>query len=333
MRHELTGQEIIRAGRSYETRDVWERAREFARALYGPAATTVTYSQTQFSEEDHRLSTLQLLAFDASGQLLPYDFASPWWAGQQQLPADATTRAAELAREDLARGLGAGFPDATRDALRQFAEELLGVETLHSWLTWFARNESETLTWMFDLTTPPPVAYASMTDETGAALAVSEIIAAGAEREALARWSGVREYVHALYGERAVRADVSAFSRYNDSTYDRDIKLDVFGAAGTRLFYDLRLPWWQRFAFSEQEIATYAREHDPDEPTSAEYDSAYGYEVDTRAGGEIERLATVLLGADFIETRSQWDTDTSSYDLTRAPELRFPRLWTEDADR
>jgi hypothetical protein len=326
MRHELSSQEIIHAGQAHATRDAWERAREFTWALYDPSAARVTYSQTTVQEGDHRLRTMQLLAFDGAGSLLPYDFSAPWW-GRRDLPEYMLASAWELTQDDLSRGLGGGFPDGIREELRAFAEECLGVETLH---TWRARIEGEMPTWMFDLTAPPALPYAAIVDDAGASLTGGEVVAAGREREALVRWTGTRDYVHALYGEHAVRTDVTAFSRYNDFTYDRDIRLDVFDAAGARLFYDLRLPWWERFAFTEQEIAAYAEEHDAAEAPDTEYDMARGYEVDVRARDEIERLATLLLGVDFIATRSPWDSDTTSYDLTRPPELRFPRLWVEE---
>lgn len=338
MRHELTAQEIIRAGRAYETRAKWAQAREFTTALYGSSAATVTYSLTTFPEDDHSLSTLQLLVFDADGILMPYDFTAPWWAGRD-VPQSVLASAQNLAREDLAGGLGSGFPEVIRDEMRAFAEEQLDVETLHTWLgwneskmlhTWFGWNEGETVTWMFDLTTPPSVPYARVADHTGTTLAGQDIIAAGLERDTLARWSGARQYVHTLYGERAVRADVIAFSRYNDNTYDRDIRINVFDADDARLFYDLRLPWWERFALSEEEIVQYEREHDPNQAEDTEYDSANSFDTEDQAHIEIERMATLLLGAEFIDTRNPWDTDMSSYDLTRAPALRFPQLWAED---
>lgn len=328
MRPALTSQEIIRAGQAYETREVWEHACTFTWALYGSSAVRVTYSQTTFPEDDHLLRTLQVLAFDAAGGLVSYDYTAPWWAGRKWLDV-VLASGTDLTRVDLAGGPGNGYPEDLRDELRAFAEEHLRVETLH---TWHGGDESETLTWMFDLTKPPAILYAKVTDKMGAALASQDIVAAGRERTALARWEGARDYVHTLYGEHAVRADVSMFSRYNDNTYDRDIRFDVIDATGTRLFYDLRLPWWHRFAFSEQEIADYLAEHDPDQAVDPEYDSAYGYLINERARGEIERLATLLLGAEFIDTRHPWDTDTFSYDLTHAPVLRFPELWTEDSD-
>ncbi len=242
------------------------------------------------------------------------------------MPESVLESARERTLDDVARGLGSSFPDSLRDDLRAFAEERLGVETLHIWPA--AEDESETLTWMFELSTPPPVPFAQIAGETGQVLSGEALVAAGLEREELARWGGVREYVHTLYGEQAVRAEVSAFSRYNDNTYDRDVLIDVFDAAGTRQFYDLHLPWWERFAFSEQEIASYVAEQDPDAPGDGEYDVARSYEVDARARADIERLATVLLGADFIGTRNPLNTDTSSYDLAHQPALRFPRLWT-----
>ncbi|HEV8191469.1 MAG TPA: hypothetical protein VGP82_08280 [Ktedonobacterales bacterium] len=328
MRHELTSQEIIRAGRAHETYAKWVRAREFTMALYGPSATSMTYSQTTFPEDDHRLRTTQLLVFDADGHLTPYDFAAPWWAGRD-VPQGVLASAQNVAQEDLAGGLGSGFSEAIRDELRAFAEEQLGVETLHTWLGW---NESETLTWMFDLTRPPSMPYAKIADEAGMLLSGQDIIVAGRERDTLARWSGARQYVYTLYGERAVKANVIAFSRYNDNTYDRDIRLTVFDAAGVRLFYDLRLPWWERFGLSEEEIAWYDEEHDPNQAEDTEYDSANSFDREDQVYIEIERLATLLLGAEFIDTRNPWDTDTFSYDLTHAPEQHFPQLWTQDGD-
>lgn len=326
MRHELTAPEIIRAGRAYETRKAWERARDFAVALYGASVTSVTYSQTAFPEEDHRLRTIQLLAFDTAGRLMTYNFAASWWAGRD-LPTDVLANAVKVMQDDLARGLGSGFPDAIRDELRDFAEEHLGVETLHTWLGW---NESETLTWIFDLTSSPSILHARITDQTGTILASQDIIVAGVERDALARWSGARQYVHTLYGKRAVRADVIAFSRYNDNTFDRDIRLNVFDANGTRLFYDLRQPWWEQFGLSTEEIVQYEKGQDPNQAEDTEYDSANSFDSGDQVYAEIERMATLLLGAEFIATRNSWDTDTSSYDLSRAPELRFPLLWAED---
>lgn len=326
MRRALTSQEIISAGESGETRVAWERARAFTAALYGPSAARVTYSQTTVPEDDHHLRTVQLLAFDASGHLMSYDYTAPWWVEHMGLGV-VLVSGQDPTSVDLAKELGHGLPEELRDELRASAEERLGVETLH---TWRGRDESEMLTWMFDLTKTPAVPYATITDQAGVTLASQDIVAAGRERTALARWQGAREYVHTLYGERAVRADVIAFSRYNDNTYDRDIRLDVFDTTGTRLFYDLRLPWWERFAFSEADIAKYIAEHDPEQPVDTEYDVA---SVDDElAQGEIQWLATLLLGAEFFDTRRPWDTDTVSYDLTQAPVLRFPVLWTEDSD-
>jgi hypothetical protein len=329
VRHELSAEEIIRAGRAYETRATWGHAREFTWALYGRAVARVTYSQTTVREGDHRLRTTQTLAFDAAGCLLPYDFGAAWWA-ERDLPEYILASAWELTQDDLARGLGGGFPDEIRDALRAFAAERLGVETLHTWL---GSNESETLTWMFDLTTPPPFPYTKIADDAGATLSGEDVIAEARRHEANARWTCVREYVRTLYGERAARADVIMFSRYNDFTYDRDVRLEVVDATGTRLFYDLRLPWWTQFAFSEAEIAQYIEQHDPaKEHDEREVDAAYSYDVHNRAQDQIERLATRLLGADFIATRNPWDSDTVSYDLTHPPEVRFPRLWAASED-
>jgi hypothetical protein len=328
MRRALTAEEVIRAGQAYETRAAWERARTFTSALYGSVAARVTYSQSTFPEDDHHLRTVQLLVFDTSGRLMSYDYAAPWWIGRKELDV-VLASGQDLTRVDLTEGLGYGFPEDLRDELRAFAEVQLDIETLH---TWRGRDESETLTWMFDLAKTPAVPYATITDQAGVTLTSQDIVESGHERATLARWKGAHDYVHTLYGERAVRADVIAFSRYNDNTYDRDIRLDVFDATGTRLFYDLRLPWWERYAFSEADIAHYIAEHDPEEPADPEYDSAYGSVMDEQTGGEIERLATLLLGAEFIATRQPRDTDTLSYDLTHAPALRFPELWTEEGD-
>jgi hypothetical protein len=326
MQRALTSQEIISAGEAGETRAAWERARTFTAALFGPSAARVTYSQTTVPQDDHHLRTVQLLAFDASGRLLSYDYTAPWWV-EQTRPGVVLASGQNPTPVDLVSELGHGLPEDLQGELRAFAEEYLGVETLH---TWRGRDESETLTWMFDLTKTPAVPYATITDQTGVTLASQDIVAAGRERTALARWQGAREYVHTLYGERAVRADVIAFSRYNDNTYDRDIRLDVFDATGTRLFYDLRLPWWERFTFSDADIAQYSAEHDPEQPVDTEYDAAAVNDELTQ--GEIEWLATLLLGAAFFATRRPWDTDMVTYDLTQAPILRFPVLWTEDGD-
>jgi hypothetical protein len=269
---------------------------------------------------------VQLLTFDSSGRLMSYEYTTPWWAGRKGLD-EILASGQDLMRVDLAGGLGEGFPADLQRELRTFAEEQLGVESLH---TWRGPDESETLTWMFDLATTPAVPYPTITDQAGVILSGQEIILAGQEYTALARWQGARDYVHTLYGERAVRADVIAFSRYNDNTYDRDLRLDVFDATGTRLFYDLHLPWWERFAFSEAYIDEYIAEHDPNQPAETEFDSAsLG---DEPAQAEIEWLATLLLGAEFFETRRPWDTDTLTYDLTHPPALRFPELWAEDGD-
>ena len=326
MQRALTAQEIISAGEAGETRAAWERARTFTAALYGSSAARVTYSQTTLPQDDHHLRTVQLLAFDASGRLLSYDYTAPWWV-EHTGPGVVLATGRDLTAADPARGLGDGFPEDLQGELRAFAEEVLGVETLH---TWRGTDESETLTWMFDLTKPPAVPYATITDQAGVTLASHDIVAAGRERTALARWQGALDYVYTLYGERAVRADVIAFSRYNDNTYDRDIRLDVFGATSIRLFYDLRLPWWERFTFSEADIAHYDAEHDPNESVGTEYDAASL--DDELAQGEIEWLATLLLGAEFFDTRLPWDTDIVSYDLTHAPALRFSELWTDDGD-
>lgn len=330
---ELTSREIIRAGHAYEACRTWERARAFAWALYGPSAAHLTYSQTTFPEQDHRLHTVQALAFDSARRLMPYDFTATWWSAHD-LPAEALTRAWDLTRDDLAVGLGSAFPKTLRDDLRAFAEESLGVETFHTWLRW---NETDTLTWMFDLLTPPPLPYVEIASDSGVPLTNQDIIAAGLEREELIHWSGVRKYVRTLYGERAAKANVIKFSRYNDNTYDRDIRLDVFGADGSRLFFDLRLPWWERFAFSEQNIAKYAKysakyieEHDSNGTAGTEEDPAFDWESIHPEDGAIQRLATELLGADFIETGGEWAADTSCYDLTQPPPLRFPRLWAQD---
>jgi hypothetical protein len=167
-------------------------------------------------------------------------------------------------------------------------------------------------------------------DSAGIPLASADIIAASQERMQFARWAGAREYVHTLYGQRAARAEVNMFSRYNDSTYDREMSVDVYDPTGRHLVYDLRLPWWQRFGFSEEEIARYTGEHYPAPEPHSEYETAYSYEVNSRAQGEMQRLATMLLGADFIATRNEQDADTVGYDLTQQPLLRYPHLWTRD---
>src|SRR5215469_17470693 len=141
MRRVLTAPEIIRAGTAGETRAAWERALTFTSALYGFAAARVMYSQTTVPEDDHHLRTLQLLAFDASGRLMSYDYTAPWWAGRKGRD-EVLASGQDLTRVDLARGLGSGYPEELRDELRTFAEDHLGVETLH---TWRAREESETL--------------------------------------------------------------------------------------------------------------------------------------------------------------------------------------------
>jgi hypothetical protein len=327
MQRALTSQEIISAGEARETRAAWERARTFTAALYGSSAARVTYSQTTLPKDDHHLRTVQLLAFDASGRPLAYDYTAPWWV-EHAGPGVVLASGQDPTPVYLARELGHGLPEALQSELRAFAEEYLGVETLHTWRARF--EESVMLTWMFDLTKTPVLPYAAITDQAGATLAGEDIVAAGQERTALARWQGARDYVYTLYGERAVRANVIAFSRYNDNTYDRDIRLDVFDATGTRLFYDLHLPWWERFSFSEADIANYIAEHDPKQSADAEYDAAAVYDEDDLVQGEIEWLATLLLGAEFFDTRHPWDTDTLSYDLTRPPALRFPELWAED---
>src|SRR5260221_7628857 len=129
MRRVLTSQEISRAGQTHETRAAWERARTFTSALYGASAARVTYSQSTFPEDDHHLRTLQVLAFDASGRLVSYDYTTPWWVGRKWLDV-VLASGQDFTRIDLAGGLGSGFPEDLRDELRAFAEEHLGVETL-----------------------------------------------------------------------------------------------------------------------------------------------------------------------------------------------------------
>src|SRR5215467_10648390 len=145
MRRELTSQEIIGAGQAGETRAAWERARVFTSGLYGSSAARVMYSGTTVPQDDHLLRTVQLLAFDVSGRLMSYDFTAPWWAGRKELEI-ALASGQDLTQVDPARGLGDEFPGDLRAELRAFAEEQLGVETLHTWRGW---GENETLTWMF----------------------------------------------------------------------------------------------------------------------------------------------------------------------------------------
>lgn len=325
MRRELIPDEIIRAGRAAEAHHKWEHVRVFARSLYGSMAARMTYSQTTFPEQDHRLRTMLALVFDADGGLIPYDFTTPWWAAHA-LPDDAQANTWDLTRGDLTRGLGGSFPDHLRDDLRAFAEDSLGIETLHTWLR---DDESETLTWTFDLQIPPPPPYTHLFDDAGALLSQSDVIAAGRERERRMHWTGAATYVHALYGERAVRVEVFAFSRYNDNTYDHSIRLDVLDANGQRLFYDLRLPWWERFALTEQDIVLYADEHNPLDAVDEDYEPAYG-SVTENVVGDIERFAMESLGAEFGETNDPWAPDSVAYDLTQPPPLLFPHVWIDD---
>lgn len=325
MRRELSPDEIIRAGRASETHHKWEPACAFARALYGPTAARMTYSQTTFPEQDHQLRTILALVFDAAGEMIPYDFTTSWWAAHS-LPDDTQASAWELTRSDLTRGLGSSLPGHLRGDLRAFAEDSLGIETLHTWL---GDDESETLTWTFDLLTPPPCPYINLFDNVGAPLSPSDLIVAGVERERHVHWERAATYVHALYGGRAARVDVIAFSRYNDNTYDHDIRLDVFDVNDQRLFYDLRLPWWERFALTEQDIAQYAKEHDPLAPVDDDYEAAYG-SATANAESDIQRLAMELLGAEFGQTNDPWASDRATYDLTQPPALRFSHVWIDD---
>lgn len=332
-RRELSSQEIIRAGQAQETRDAWEHARAFAWALYGSSALRLTYSQIVVPEGDHHMRLVQALALDATGGLVPYDFTGPWWAAHD-LPAPLLTNAWKLTQDDLAHGLGSGFPAALGAALRAFAEERLGIETLHTWES--QSEESETLTWTFDLAAPPTLPYAEIMTADAIPLSPTDIIAAGQEHASYRRWAGAQTYVRTLYGGRAAEVHVTTFSSYNDNTYDNSIKLGVFDADGTRLPYDLRLPWWGRFALSEQQIADYASDPQSAYTDVPEYDLLFDLacrlDMDVEALADIERLATDLLGVDFIQTLTPWDSDTVRYDLSRPPQQRFPRLWAnEDA--
>lgn len=324
MERELSAPEIIAAGETYETYDAWERAQTFARAVYGPRAFRLTYSQTAFPEYDHHVRTLQALAFDSAGKLLPYHFATAWWAslGEDEPVGGRYKRM----RNDLASGLGASLKEPAREALRAYAEETLGVETLR---TWADTGGSETLTWMFDFSAPPPPPTGQIIDGAGTKLAPAEVITAGKERAAYQRWQGAHEYVTSLYGERAVRADVIAFSRYNDNTYDRDMRLEVFDANDTRIAFDLRGAWWRRFAPTEDEIAQYEAAHEERKQWEDEYDSAFD-DAPEAASAEIARMRRELLGFEDLESSTLWDSDVQSYDLTATPTLRYPRLWLRE---
>src|SRR5262249_14698618 len=256
MRRELTTDEIIRAGRAYAARRAWEQARTFAQALYGQTAASISYSEPLLPEEDHRLSPIVVLTFGRAGTLLPYDFSTRWRA-RYAVPEEARRAADAVTSEGVMGGLGGGLPQEIRDGLRAFAEECLGVETLHTWRT---DEVGEARSWMFDLTTMPPAVFAELVDDTGEVLTAQDVVAAGIEREALARWAGAREYVRTLYGEDAIRADVVMYSSYNDETYNRRMQFQAYDREGARLFFNLRLPWWDQFEFSDAQVARYIEE-------------------------------------------------------------------------
>jgi hypothetical protein len=325
MERELSAQEIIVTGEDYETYDAWERAQTFARAVYGPRAARLTYSQTAFPEHDHHVRTLQALAFDSAGKLLPYHFATAWWAS---LGVDEPVGGRyKRMRSDLASGLGASLKEPARVALRAFAEETLGVETLR---TWADTSGGETLTWMFDFFATPPLPTGQIIDDAGRKLVPADVIVAGKERAAYQRWQGAHEYVMSLYGERAARAEVIAFSRYNDSTYDRDMRLEVYDANETRIAFDLRGAWWLRFAPTEDEIARYAASHVEQKQWGGEYDPAFD-DAPEAANAEIARMREELLGFENLESSTMWDADVQIYDLATPPTLCYPRLWLREA--
>src|SRR5260370_6173356 len=110
------------------------------------------------------------------------------------MPESVLESARERTLDDVARGLGSSFPDSLRDDLRAFAEERLGVETLHIWPA--AEDESETLTWMFELSTPPPVPFAQIAGETGQVLSGEALVPAGMEPDVRVPWGGRRDDVH-----------------------------------------------------------------------------------------------------------------------------------------
>lgn len=324
MRRQLASSEIIQLGREHEVRRFWTQARAVATALFGPRASRATISWIEVPEGDHQLHVPQCIVTEARGDLLPYDFTRHWWAPFALTPAQIA-RLGEAHRADIVHGLGSAFDPPIRDALRSFIEEQLEIETLHRW----DNDEAAALTWTLDFDATPILHFMEVITASGPRNPQA-LIRLGREHEARVRWQGVREYVQTLYGPQAVMAKIIFYSRYNDFTYDRDLALEVSDGAGQRIYYDLRQPWWQRFHFTDSQIAGYAERHQNlKEPRYLEYDAANDELIDRTSTLLIEDLAMRLLGAEFIATRRAWDNDEATYDLRQPPPVGQAEIWAE----
>ncbi len=326
MPRQLTPTDIIHIGYQYEVHAYWGQVRVVAMALFGARVAGVTIAQVDVPVEGHVLRGVQIVATDAAGLVLHYDFTTPWWV--PHLPTRQRARYATAHLADLAASVGSAFPPNLREALQALCEERLGMEFLQQWEDHVPR------TWMFDCRTPPPVATQPITTAAGEALAADALIAVGREHAAYQRWAQMYDYVRTLYDPRATTAKVIFFSRYNDSTYDSDVRLEVRDAEGQRLYYDLHLPWWRRYGFSDAFIAAYDEAHQQEPETWFGYEENDAAELDyyedvdtTTPQRDVRRLAELWLNANFIETPTRLDEDAADYDLSNAPPLTYPPLW------
>jgi hypothetical protein len=322
---ELTPDDIIFQGKVQGAQQTWQRLHDIAVALYGSSARFVTCSQVTVSGGEQTLMQgPELIVCDATHHALPFDPSASWWQTQdhQMMQNDQWQQA------HLDVPLGASLPEPLHTSLQAYAEAMLGVEFIQAW------ESTPPLVVTADLASPPTLPFRVVQTDAGQLLDARAMIQAGHDWERYRTWARVREYVQMLYGPHAVRMAITTLWVYNDSSYDERPVFQVLDADERQIPYDLTLPWWQRFAFTPDEIAAYAVEHPqkaPGERETIDYEGA-SWEDTTERSTEAVNTALNLLRSDLlgIEFREIWENESpemTEYDLLTPPPLRYPSLF------
>jgi hypothetical protein len=155
---ELTSDEIIQLGQEVENYRRWQGVCEYVEALYGPRShqvTISTMSEYNDSSYDERVS---ILVTDRDGELLPPDFALPWWSQFalvpkriQEYPEDKSGAVDSFYGIDGREGVHDG--GTAYAAVKALVTEKLGLEFLEHW------QPHDPVTYTFVVDTPPAVSH------------------------------------------------------------------------------------------------------------------------------------------------------------------------------
>jgi hypothetical protein len=158
-------------------------------------------------------------------------------------------------------------------------------------------------------------------------LTADEIMRLAREYQNLRQWEGVRDFVLALFGERAREATIHITSQYNDFRYDDQIEITVFDQQGQPLGYDWETFWWQQFPLRQTK---HLPEEDhtenvvdlwvPEEMTS---DAALSEEI----RNAIQTLFAQTVGIELIENGTDHDPISLTFHLEKPPTVRYPVVY------